>query len=438
MCKHEKPVHPSPRRLADWLGVAGTPKVHSLIDKVYARENVAVAWERVRANRGSGGIDGQSLQAFAQVAEAQLARLHQELKDGTYRPQPVREVRIPKGGQPGKYRRLGIPTVYDRVCQQAVLNRLEPVFEPVFDAASFGYRRGRAPQGALRKVWREITQGAEWIVDADLQDFFGSVDHAKLVTLVAQRIADGRVLRLLEAMLTAERSRAGTLVPTDRGTPQGGVVSPLLSNILLTPFDREMRRKGYQLTRYADDWVITCRTRTEAEAALRAARRVLTALGVQLHAQKTRIVHVRYGFDFLGYTLKQGWRTPRYAARAQGRRVLRPGALYAIPAKKAVQRFKDEVRRRTGRRSSLRTRELIQQLNPVLLGWGHYFKRAAVRTLFHRLDGWIVRRLWAHRGKRWRCQGWRVLPHRVLYRQLGLVNLFGLIPSEGVLRHATS
>src|ERR1700733_8443763 len=181
----------------------------------------------------------------------------------------------------------------------ALLNRLEPIFEPVFDEANFGYRRGLSTKEALRKVWKEIDSGQEGIGDADLKDFFGSVDHEKLLTLLAQRIADGRVLRLIEAILKAGSYGKGQLFPSERGTPQGGVVSPLLSNILLTPFDREMRRKGYQLTRYADDWVITCKSAAEARAALAAATRVLEQLGVRLNSRKTRIVHVQQGFDFL-------------------------------------------------------------------------------------------------------------------------------------------
>lgn len=203
---------------------------------------------------GGGGVDGQSIKEFEKVLSEQLDRLHWELKADLYHPQPVGEHLIPKAGQPGKYRALGIPTIYDRVCQQAVLNRLEGIFEPVFDEASFGYRRGRSSKDALRKVWRELHSGCEWIVDADLKDFFGSVNHEKLMALVAQRVADGRMLRLIESMLEAGRFTEGRQrLPTDRGTPQGGVISPLLSNILLTPFDWEMRRRGYQLTRYADD-----------------------------------------------------------------------------------------------------------------------------------------------------------------------------------------
>jgi len=294
----ERPEHSRPRRLVDWINPTGAKKVHSLIDKVYKRKNLEMAWERVQANRGSGGVDGQSLEAFEAQLDQQLDRLQRELRDDAYRPQPVRQVPIPKEGKPGEYRMLGIPAIYDRVCQQALLNRLEPIFEPVFDEANFGYRRGRSTHDALRKVWKEIRGGREWIVDADLKDFFGSVEHEKLLALVAQRVADGRVLRLIEAMLTAGSYGSGRLFPTERGTPQGGVVSPVLSNILLTPFDWEMRHRGYQLTRYADDWVITCTSAAEAHAALEAARQILSTLGVQLNAQKTRIVHVRHGFEF--------------------------------------------------------------------------------------------------------------------------------------------
>jgi group II intron reverse transcriptase/maturase len=223
------------------------------VDKVYQRKNLEMAWEKVKANRGSGGVDGQSLAEFEAQLDQQLNRLQSELKEDAYQPQPVRQVQIPKAGKPGEFRMLGVPTIYDRVCQQALLNRLEPIFEPVFDEANFGYRRGRSTKDAMRKVWKEIQSGREWIVDADLKDFFGSVVHEKLLSLVSHRIADGRVLRLIEAMLKAGSYGKGRLFPTERGTPQGGVVSPLLSNVLLTPFDQEMRRKGHQLTRYADD-----------------------------------------------------------------------------------------------------------------------------------------------------------------------------------------
>lgn len=334
----ERPVHRRVRRLAEWLNPTGAKKVHSLVDKVYQRKNLEIAWEQVRVNRGSGGVDGQTLDTFGAQLDQQLDRLHMELKQNTYRPQPVRQVPIPKPGKPGEFRMLGIPTIYDRVCQQALLNRLEPIFEPAFDEANFGYRRGRSTKDALRKVWREIHSGREWIVDADLKDFFGSVDHKKLLTLVAQRVADGRVLRLVQAMLKAGSCLEGHVSAAERGTPQGGVISPVLSNILLTPFDGEMRARGYQLTRYADDWVVTCTSEAEAVKAIADAERILAQLGVQLHLQKTRIVHINRGFEFLGYKIKRG--RPRAALRRKLGRNAPAGTVYAFPSEKSIHRFK--------------------------------------------------------------------------------------------------
>ncbi|HEX4170291.1 MAG TPA: group II intron reverse transcriptase/maturase [Bryobacteraceae bacterium] len=432
----ETPVHRRPRRLANWINPTDAKKVHSLIDKVYKRKNLEMAWEKVKANRGSGGVDGQTLKAFGEQLDPQLDRLQSELTEETYKPQPVRQVPIPKAGKPGEFRTLGVPTIYDRVCQQALLNRLEPIFEPVFDEANFGYRRGRSTKDAMRKVWKEIQSGREWIVDADLKDFFGSVDHGKLLTLIARRVADGRVLRLIEAMLKAGSYGQGRLFPTERGTPQGSVVSPLLSNILLTPFDQEMRSKGFQLTRFADDWVITCQSEAEAHAAIAAALRILKELGVELHPQKTRVVHVQHGFEFLGYKIKRGKRLRLSPDKICS--TARSGALYAFPREKSINRFMDQVRALTRRRVPLKTKELIAELNPILRGWGNYYQKAHVRKLFNRLDRWIVRRIWSHRFKRWRNLGWRVLSERTLYGEYGLVNLVQLIPSIASRAHDSS
>jgi len=424
----ERPRSERPRRLADWLNPTGAKKVHSLVDKVYKRKNLELAWIQVRSNDGAGGVDGQSLADFEEVLDEQLDQLSQQLRTGTYQPLPVRRQLIPKAGQPGKFRPLGIPTIYDRVCQQALLNRLEPIFEPVFDDASFGYRKGRSTKDALRKIWKELDAGAEWIVDADLKDFFGSVDHEKLLTLVAQRVSDGRVLRLIRGMLKAGVLAEGQRLPTEQGTPQGGIVSPLLSNILLTPFDREMRRRGYRLTRYADDWVVTCHTRAEAQRALAEATGILKALGVTLNADKTRIVHVQVGFEFLGYKIKRGTR-PLRLPPSKIRSGVRSGDLYAYPRQKSIQHFKTQVRQRTRRKAPVTTPELVRQINPVIRGWGLYYHKAHVRKLFAQLDRWILRRLWSQRFKRWRCRGWQRLPERHLYGALGLVRLIALIPS---------
>jgi hypothetical protein len=201
----------------------------------------------------------------------------------------------------------------------------------------------------------------------------------------------------------------------------------MLSNILLTPFDQEMRRKGYQLTRYADDWVITCKSAAEARAALETAVRILNQLGVQLNAQKTRIVHVQHGFEFLGYKIKRGKQLRLPASKIRGG--ARSGALYACPREKSVRRFMDQVRLLTKRKVPLGTRELIQRINPIVRGWGLHYCKAHVRKLFNRLARWIVRRIWSHRFKRWRNGGWQLLPESTLYREYGLVNLIALIPS---------
>ena len=223
----EKPIGDRPRRLAHWLNPTGEKKFHSLVDKVYKLKNLELAWGKVKRNRGAGGVDGQSINDFASNLEGNLARLHDELRTQTYRPQPVKRQLIPKGGQPGKFRPLGIPTVFDRVCQQALLNRLEPIFESVFDEASFGYRRGRSAKDALRKIWCEVEQGDEWVVDADLKDFFGSADHEKLMVLLNQQVADGRVLALLESIMKAGYLEDGKVCQTQRGVPQGGLCKAL-------------------------------------------------------------------------------------------------------------------------------------------------------------------------------------------------------------------
>ena len=424
----EKPLGDEPRRLVHWLNPTGEKKVHSLVDKVYKLKNLELAWEKVKRNRGAGGIDGQSIKEFEENLQGNLDRLNQELRMQTYQPQPVKRQLIPKSGQPGKYRPLGIPTIYDRVCQQALLNRLEPIFEPVFDEASFGYRRGRSAKDAMRKIWSELEQGNEWVVDADLKDFFGSADHDKLMELLNQRIADGRVLRLLESIMKVGYLQDNKIHPTVRGVPQGGVISPLISNILLTPFDREMRRKGYRLTRFADDWLVTCRTRAQAQAVLNYATKVLEKLGVVLHSEKTRIVHVRHGFEFLGYKIKRG-KQPLKLPTRKIKSGTRQGSLYVYPRQKSIDHFKEQIRKRTRRKAPLSTQELIDEINPVIRGWGNYYKKAHVRKLFNQLDRWIIRRLWSQRHKRWRNCGWKQLPGTRLYGEMGLVSLIHLIPS---------
>lgn len=424
----EKPRSDKPRRLAEWLNPTGANKVHSLVDKIYKGKNLELAWFKVKRNQGAGGIDGQGIGEFEINLNNNLQKLQKELREDTYKPQPVLRCLIPKAGQPGKTRPLGIPTIFDRVCQQAILNRLTPIFELIFDEANFGYRQGKSTKDALKKVWLEIQQGREWIVDADLKDFFGSVDQEKLMVLLNQRISDGRVLSLIERILKAGGVFKGRRFATEQGVCQGGGLSPLMSNILLTPFDKEMRRKGYCVTRFADDWLATCGTRAEAQVLLMAATKILKTLGVELHKEKTRIVHVRNGFEFLGYKIKRGskpLKLPTHKIKSS----TKFGALYAYPREKSITSFKQQIRNHTRRRVPRTTQEIIGKINPIIRGWGNYFAKAHVRKLFSRLDHWIIRRIWSHHCKRWRNCGWRTLPDRKLYGELKLVRLVALIPS---------
>ncbi len=396
-------------------------KAHSLIGQVYDPRNLARAWERVKQNKGAGGVDGVTVARFEEKRDFYLDLLQQRLKDGSYRPRPVRRVEIDKPGSVTK-RALGIPTVMDRVCQQAVVQILEPIFEPTFCDESFGFRPGRSTHMAMRRIWRQLKAGNSWVVDADIADFFGTLSHSTLVDLVAKRVADGRVLRLLWQFLEAGVLRDGQVEPTLTGVPQGGVASPLLSNVYLHVFDEKMAEAGFALTRFADDWVITCKTRWDAERALTSARAVLEGeLGLRVHPDKTRIVYVAQGFEFLGYKIKQGERRLRYRQAGPD--------LYAYPRDRTIERFKKRVRQITNRRNPKKLGGLLDELNPVIRGWGNYYRRAHVRRLFHRLDGWILRRIWSWRYKRWRCRGWQKLPRTKLYGELGLVNLLQLIPS---------
>jgi RNA-directed DNA polymerase len=395
-------------------------KAHSLIGQVCDPRNLVRAWARVKENRGAGGVDRVSIDRFEREHRRYLTVLHRRLADGSYRPQPVRRVEIDKPGSTAK-RPLGIPTVVDRVCQQALRQVLEPIFEPVFSEVSFGFRPGRSAHQAMRRIWGQLQADGRWIVDADIADFFGTISHDRLVALVAERVADSKVLGLIRQMLTAGVLRDGVYESTVAGTPQGGVISPLLSNIYLHVFDEQMVRAGFQLTRYADDWLVVCRTREEAERALASARAVLEEqLGLRIHPEKTRIVHVSQGFEFLGYKIGLG-KGLRFKSGGSG--------LYAIPRQRSVDRFKDKVRALTRRRIAVPLEELVYVLNPVIRGWGMYYRRANVRRLFNRLNRWIVRRIWGWRFKRWRNAGWRTLPEKRLYGEYGLVNLLQLIPS---------
>jgi len=401
-------------------------KVHSLIDKVYHTTNLEMAWKQVRSNKGAGGVDKISIKAYEEKAGANLESLRNELRENRYEPKPVRRVYIEKHGNAQEKRPLGIPTIHDRVCQQALKNRLEPIMEPHFNDCSYGYRQGRSPHMAMRDIWRNIQDGYEWILDADLKDYFGSVNHELLIDLIARKVSDGRVPKLIRSMLKAGYVEEGNLFTSKTGTPQGSVISPLLSNIYLTPFDNVMTSKGYRLTRFADDWVVACKSKQEAQEALKAAQVILGKLGLRLHPEKTRITHVKWGFEFLGYKIKQGKGHDMDADKRKTKGNQKN--LYALPRDKSIQRFKGEIRKRTKRKVPLTMKELIDEINPIITGWGNYYRKAHVRRLFNQLDRWIIRRLWSHRYKKWRNCGWKKYPVKGLYLEYGLVNMVRMIP----------
>jgi RNA-directed DNA polymerase len=391
-----------------------------------SKRRVWEAYQWVRANKGAAGVDGESIEEFEKNLKNNLYKLWNRMSSGSYFPPPVRVVEIPKND--GGKRALGIPTVGDRVAQRVVKMCLEPLVEPYFHEESYGYRPGKSAVQAVGVARKRCWQ-YDWVLDVDIKGFFDNLDHELLLRALRKHTDCKWVLLYVERWLKAPAQLPdGTLVERSKGTPQGGVISPLLSNILLTPFDCEMRRRGYRLTRYADDWVVTCKTRKEAEEAVAVAKRILKELGVTLHAEKTRVVHVRGGFEFLGYKIKRGSR-PLKLSPDKIRSGLVGGALYAYPRDKSIKHFIDQIRNRTLRKAPVKTEKLIEELNPVIRGWGNYYCKTHVRKLFNRLDRWILRRMWSHKYKRWRNAGWKRIPAAKVYGEMGLVNLVSLIPS---------
>lgn len=360
-------------------------KWFSLIDKVYALPNLSVAFARVKANAGAAGVDQQTIEMFEQDLDANLANLSEGLREGSYRPAAVRREMIPKLGS-RELRPLGIPTVRDRVAQTALCNVLEPIYERTFAAHSYGFRPQRGAKDALRRVNELLDAGAVWVVDADLKSYFDTIPHQQLRARVEEQIADGRVLELLEAFL--QQDVLGELNQPETGTPQGAVVSPLLANIYLNPLDHLMAKRGWEMVRYADDFVILCGAEAEAKEALREVEQWTQAAGLTLHPTKTRIVNAaEEGFDFLGYHFERGQHWPR---------------------KKSLQKFKETIRVQTRRNNGQSLARIIERVNRTLRGWYEYFKHSN-RWTFKPLDKWIRMRLRSilrrRAGKRGRGRG---------------------------------
>lgn len=352
-------------------GVKGG-KWFSLIDKVYRLSTLESAWQQVQANQGAAGIDGVSCERFAARAERYLKELSEALEEGSYRACGIKRVEIPKPD--GKKRPLGIPTVKDRVVQTAVKQVIEPIFEKQFLETSYGFRPGRGCKDALREVDNLIKAGNTYVVDADLKGYFDSIPHDRLKSRIEETISDGRLLSLLSSWLEQDIVQGVKRWTPAGGTPQGAVISPLLANLYLHPLDIRMRQRGYRMIRYADDFVILCRSAAEAQQALREVEVWVEANGLALHPDKTHVGDCRergQGFEFLGYRFEAGRRWVR---------------------KKSRQALKAKIRTKTRRTRGKSLEWIIADLNPMLRGWFGYFKHANRRE-FEALDGFIRRRL---------------------------------------------
>jgi RNA-directed DNA polymerase len=368
-------------------------KWHSLIDKVYKPDNLLSAYREVAANKGASGVDNITIEDFTVALARNVSKLEQQLRDGSFRPQSIKRVHIPKPGT-NETRPLGIPTVRDRVVQNALRHVLEPILERQFADHSYGFRPNRGCKDALRRVDQLVKSGYKYTVDVDLKSYFDTIPHDRLLQELRKYVADNSVLGLVEKFLQADILDGLEQWTPTMGAPQGAIISPLLSNLYLNDLDHTMTSQGCEMTRYADDLVIQCRTREEAEAALEKVRLWTVERGLILHPTKTKIVQVdEEGFEFLGYRFIKHRRFPR---------------------KKSLTKFKDTIRDKTKRTRGQSLKAIIGDVNRTLRGWFEYFKHSW-KTTFPELDGWVRMRLRSilRRRRKRRGRGSRVSDSRL-------------------------
>ncbi|MFQ5539450.1 MAG: group II intron reverse transcriptase/maturase [Candidatus Binatia bacterium] len=373
---------------------------------MWAWENLVAAWKKVKANRGSAGADEETVAVFERQWERNLRELQRVLREGKYQVSPVLRVYIPKAS--GGKRPLGIPTLRDRIVQQAVRLVIEPLLERKFSPASFGFRPGRSPHDAHRAVVIYRKQGYRWVVDADIESFFDRVDHGLLLSWVAEEVKDRAIFRLIRAWLKCgvmEEMRVRKLIT---GTPQGGVISPLLANLYLHRFDQAMEARGYKLVRYCDDFVILAKRRDKAQRAFRYAGEVLARLRLSLNLQKTQVTTFEEGFEFLGFLYKGNWKIPR---------------------EKAARAFKEKIKHLTRRQQPVSREDLIRRVNEVVRGWGHFFKYGNSWRVFEKLDRYTRMRVRAFLDKKKATYFANYRYPNYLLKRWGLVSLLDLYPA---------
>ena len=356
-------------------------KWYSLIDKIYRKENLELAFKHVKRNNGAPGIDGETVSDFAYKLELNIEFLHEKLKTNTYKPSPVRRTEIEKPD--GGVRLLGIPTVKDRVVQQAIVNIIEPIFDATFHPSSYGYRPNHSQQQAVAKAERFMNKyNLEYVVDMDLSKCFDTLDHEIMMEAVSEKISDGSVLSLIKNFLKSGVMHNDNFSKTEVGSPQGGVCSPLLSNIYLNLFDQKMKSKGIRIVRYADDILIFAKDKETAGNYKAYATKVLEEeLKLTVNKEKTKLTNVYEGVEYLGFIIHKKW---------------------LIVNPKRIKIFKDKIREKTVRGTGRKMEEIIKELNPLLRGWINYFRVANIKALIKELMGWIRRRLRMIKIRHWK------------------------------------
>lgn len=369
-------------------------KWYTLYGHLLSFRRLMDAFFKVKENNGAPGIDGVTVQEFGENLTENIEEIKQELQDKTYKPSPVKRVYIDKGN--GEKRPLGIPTVKDRVVQQTLKMVMEPIYEEEFLDCSYGFRPDKSAHMAVEKVVDYLEEGNVWVVDADIKSYFDTIDHELLIDTVAEKISDSSILNLIRQFLTTGIIEEGRWIKTDEGTPQGGVISPLLANIYLHEFDKEMTERGHKLVRYADDWIILKKSLKSAQNIMEKAKLYLEQeLKLRVHPEKTKLVDARQeSFQFLGF----------YFKLIDDKNTPENHELKAIfgPSQKSLKKFKSKVREITRRNQTTSAEVVISELNKILTGWGNYFGIGYVKWLFENLDGWMRRRIRMVQMRSWR------------------------------------